>query len=116
MSSRHLYDASDPGDELTSSPTARINQPVDPRELERRIEDLDTALQNARTIGIAIGILMANHKLTQEPAFAKLAAASQTGNVKLHLVAARVAEVGALLEPDHVWPPRTHKQLKSAAD
>jgi hypothetical protein len=105
MSSSHLYSVSDAEDPDESRP-AESRPPADRlREQERKIGNLETALQNARGIGIAIGILMANHKLTQQVAFARLAAASQARNRKLHLIAAEVVEVGALMDPDPARHP-----------
>jgi hypothetical protein len=62
----------------------------------QEIDNLHTALQASRRIGVAIGILMARHLVTYEQAFAMLAAASQRLNRKLRDIAADVAETGEL--------------------
>jgi ANTAR domain/GAF domain len=60
------------------------------------IDNLQTALQASRRIGVAIGILMARHLVTYEQAFAMLVAASHQLNRKLRDIAAEVAETGDL--------------------
>ncbi|NUO35424.1 MAG: ANTAR domain-containing protein, partial [Dermatophilaceae bacterium] len=50
----------------------------------------------SRRIGMAIGILMNVHKVTEDEAFALLRATSQNFNVKLRLVADDVARKGTL--------------------
>ena len=57
---------------------------------------LTRALETNREIGVAMGILMANGKLTTQQAFAQLITASQHLNRKLHDIAADVALTGAL--------------------
>jgi hypothetical protein len=57
---------------------------------------LREALATSRRIGMAIGILMNVHKVTEEQAFALLRATSQNLNVKLKLVAEDVARTGTL--------------------
>ena len=57
---------------------------------------LRTALHSSRDIGAAIGILMHRHKLTQDQAFARLAAASQHANRKLRELALDVIHTGQL--------------------
>ena len=54
------------------------------------------ALETNREIGVAMGILMANGKLTSQQAFDQLRTASQNSNRKLHDIAADVARTGAL--------------------
>jgi hypothetical protein len=54
------------------------------------------ALETNREIGVAMGILMANGKLTTQQAFAQLITASQYLNRRLHDIAADVALTGAL--------------------
>ena len=51
---------------------------------------LRVALDTNRTIGAAVGILMATHNLPQEDAFAMLSAASQRVNRKLRDLAADI--------------------------
>jgi hypothetical protein len=54
------------------------------------------ALETNREIGVAMGILMASGKLTQQQAFEQLRTASQNLNRKLHDIAADVARNGQL--------------------
>ena len=64
--------------------------------------NLETALLSSREIGMALGILMAHRKVTQEDAFDLLRAASQNLHRKLRDVATEVMETGTL--PD--LPPK----------
>jgi len=64
------------------------------------------ALETNREIGVAMGILMANGKLTNQQAFDGLRTASQTLNRKLHDIAADVASTGQL-------PPVRRRRGKS---
>ena len=57
---------------------------------------LTRALESNREIGVAMGILMANGKLTSPQAFDQLRTASQNLNRKLHDIAADVAVSGTL--------------------
>jgi hypothetical protein len=57
---------------------------------------LTRALETNREIGVAMGILMANGRLTSPQAFDQLRTASQHFNRKLHDFAADVARTGAL--------------------
>lgn len=67
--------------------------------------NLETALRSSREIGIALGILMAHRKVTQEDAFAMLRTASQTLHRKLRDVAGEVLQTGTLPElPDRSQP------------
>jgi hypothetical protein len=68
-------------------------------EARRRIENLETALQSNRRIGVAIGILMSRHGLSEDDAFALLAKASQVTNRKLRDIAEEVVYEGDL--PHH---------------
>jgi hypothetical protein len=61
-----------------------------------RAEHLERALRTNREIGAAMGVLMAQHKLTQDQAFNLLRIASQNTNRKLHEVALDVIDTGAL--------------------
>jgi hypothetical protein len=61
-----------------------------------KARNLERALQTNREIGIAIGVLMAQQKITREQAFDLLRIASQHGHRKLAEIAAQVAETGAL--------------------
>lgn len=59
-----------------------------------RADQLTEALASSRTIGAAIGVLMARHGLTQEAAFTALRHASQHANRKLRDVAVDVVATG----------------------
>lgn len=61
--------------------------------------NLNLALQSSREIGIAIGVLMVQHKITREEAFDLLRLASQHTHRKLAQVASDVADTGALPLP-----------------
>jgi GAF domain-containing protein len=61
-----------------------------------RTANLRRALENRDLIGQAKGVLMASRRITADAAFAILAKHSQDTNQKLALVAAHVAETGAL--------------------
>lgn len=63
---------------------------------ERRAEDLEVALLSNRRIGMAIGILMARHQLTEEQAFDLMRQHSNRSNVKLAAVAEEILYVGEL--------------------
>jgi AmiR/NasT family two-component response regulator len=65
-------------------------------EQERQIENLQLALQNSRTIGVALGILMATEKMTRADAFGVLSRASQRLNRKLSGIAEEVEHTGTL--------------------
>jgi AmiR/NasT family two-component response regulator len=58
--------------------------------------NLRAALATNRRIGMAIGILMALRKVTEEEAFELLRQASSRRNVKLRLVAEEVVRTGEL--------------------
>lgn len=64
-----------------------------------RAQQLETALQTNREIGTAIGVLMAQHKLTRDQAHELLRVASQDSNRKLAEIAAEVVETGQLSMP-----------------
>jgi hypothetical protein len=57
---------------------------------------LTRALKANREIGVAMGILMANGRLTSPQAFDQLRTASQNLNRKLHDIAADITLTGAL--------------------
>lgn len=61
-----------------------------------RIMNLERALETNRDIGVAIGVLMALHKVTREQAFDLLRVASQRLHRKLADIASDVAETGTL--------------------
>lgn len=64
----------------------------------RQIENLETALETSRQIGVAIGILMARQLVTYEEAFAQLVDASQYLNRKVRDIAVEVRDTGQLPE------------------
>ena len=59
-----------------------------------RAENLEAALRSSRIIGAAVGIVMAEHRCTQEEAFQELRKASQDHNVKLRDVAEAIVRTG----------------------
>jgi len=64
-----------------------------------QVDNLNRALQSNRRIGVAIGILMAGSKFTEDEAFDLLRVASQHGHRKLVDIADGVARTGALELP-----------------
>jgi hypothetical protein len=66
---------------------------------QERVQNLEQALDSNREIGVAIGVLMTSHLLTQQQAFDLLRMASQRSHRKLRDVAAGVAESGVLEYP-----------------
>jgi hypothetical protein len=74
---------------------------------QERAEDLQRALETSRRIGIAIGVLMAHHQLTQTQAFDLLRVASQSTNRKIRDIAEDVTLTGILPFPaNHTDPLR----------
>jgi hypothetical protein len=65
-------------------------------ETAEHSQHLEMALGSNRQIGMAIGVLMAHHKITDEDAFTLLRVASQHLHRKLRDVAAEVTQTGAL--------------------
>jgi ANTAR domain-containing protein/GAF domain-containing protein len=63
---------------------------------EDKARNLLRALENSREIGMAMGILMADHKITRDQAFDLLRMASQHTHRKLADIATQVTETGAL--------------------
>ena len=63
---------------------------------KEHLEDIEKALASNRTIGMAIGVLMARGHVTEEEAFGQLRRASQDLNVKLRVIAEQVVETGHL--------------------
>ena len=61
-----------------------------------RAENLSKALQSNREIGVAMGILMQQHRFTRQQAFDVLRVASQNSNRKLAEIASEVADTGSL--------------------
>lgn len=64
-----------------------------------RAQNLQRALTSNRRIGMAMGVLMASHKLTEEDAFTLLRIASQNSNRKLLDIADEVVATGVLEVP-----------------
>jgi transcriptional regulator with GAF, ATPase, and Fis domain len=74
---------------------------VEAARVRRRVDDLGFAVQSNREIGVAIGILMSQRRITRDRAFELLVHASQWLNRKLRDVAAEVAETGELPKRPH---------------
>ncbi|QKE82557.1 GAF and ANTAR domain-containing protein [Arthrobacter sp. NEB 688] len=64
-----------------------------------RAEHLEKALTSNREIGVAVGVLMAAHRVPHEEAFAMLRLVSQDTNRKIRDLAAEVARTGELPRP-----------------
>jgi hypothetical protein len=64
-----------------------------------KVVNLERALETSRAIGVAIGILMANHKITEPQAFDLLRIASQATQRKVSDLAQIVTETGTLELP-----------------
>ncbi|WP_246080451.1 ANTAR domain-containing protein [Modestobacter altitudinis] len=62
------------------------------------MDQLERALSLSRQIGMALGILIERHKITEAEAFRLLVAASQRENVKLRHVAGRLVLTGSLAD------------------
>jgi GAF domain-containing protein len=62
----------------------------------RKVAHVHTAMQSRHVIGMAQGILMERHRITQQQAFMVLAKYSQNHNEKLRVVAAQLVEAGEL--------------------
>ena len=71
------------------------------------VSQLRTALESSRAIGAAIGILMAQLRVTELQGFEILRAVSQQRNQKLRSVASYVLDTGTLPGGTPVGPPRT---------
>jgi GAF domain-containing protein len=67
--------------------------------LHEQVANLERALRSNRGIGVAMGVLMNQYKITQEQAFDLLRMASQHSHRKLVDVARDVTETGALELP-----------------
>ncbi|WP_082620032.1 GAF and ANTAR domain-containing protein [Terrabacter sp. Soil811] len=61
-----------------------------------QVQHLKRALKTNRRIGVAMGVLMATHKVTDEQAFDLLRIASQNSNRKIAEIADDVVETGCL--------------------
>jgi hypothetical protein len=69
---------------------------VTARYAAAEVHNLEVALQTNREIGTAMGVLMAEHRVTREQAFGLLRMASQDANRKLSEIAHDVVDTGAL--------------------
>jgi ANTAR domain/GAF domain len=67
---------------------------------KQRAANLERALTSNRHIGMAMGVLMATHKITRDDAFALLRIASQNANRKLVDIADDVIHTGVLELPN----------------
>jgi hypothetical protein len=61
-----------------------------------RADNLERALRTSRDIGVAMGVLMHQYKITRDQAFDLLRIVSQSSNRKLHEVAGVVGDTGDL--------------------
>jgi AmiR/NasT family two-component response regulator len=76
-----------------------------------RARNLERALASNREIGVAIGVLMHGHRLTQAQAFDVLRAASQDSNRKLADIAMDVVDTGTLTIRG--WPAKQRSRVVS---
>ncbi len=76
-----------------------------------RARNLERALVSNREIGVAIGVLMHEHRLTQAQAFDVLRAASQDSNRKLADIAMDVVDTGTLTIRG--WPAKQRSRVVS---
>ena len=65
-------------------------------DAQAKAEQIRRGLETNRTIGTAVGVIMATYRLSAEQAFRMLTTASQNTNSKLRDIAATVSETGAL--------------------
>jgi len=79
-----------------------------------RVRNLQRALASNRQIGVAIGVLMHEHRLTQAQAFDVLRASSQDSNRKLADIATEVVDTGTL--SIRGWPAQLGRGRQSAHD
>lgn len=85
------------------------------QQAQNAVANLLDAVASNRQIGAAVGILMANHRLTEEQAFGRLRMASQHTHRKLRDIAAEVTETGKLdlpptsARPGHGFARATHR-------
>ncbi|MGX7677783.1 GAF and ANTAR domain-containing protein [Jatrophihabitans sp. DSM 45814] len=98
------HDAFDDSDQTVALMfTTHASLAVTTARMHEQVEHLERALQSNRGIGVAMGVLMSQYKLTQAQAFDLLRMASQNTHRKLVDVAMDVAESGELKLP----PPPT---------
>jgi hypothetical protein len=85
-------------------------------EVAERSQNLEDALGSNRQIGMAMGVLMAHHKITQDEAFTLLRVASQSLHRKLRDIAIEVTETGALPDlPNRDSSIRNSAPIRGAA-
>lgn len=65
---------------------------------DEKVKNLVRALETSRDIGVAMGIVMANYKLTRDQAFDLLRIGSQHTHRKIADIAAEIAETGQMPE------------------
>ncbi|HEX8080438.1 MAG TPA: GAF and ANTAR domain-containing protein [Jatrophihabitans sp.] len=95
-----LPDAFDPSDESVAVLLAtHASSATASARLHEQVFHLERALQSNRGIGVAMGVLMNQYKVTQSQAFDLLRMASQHGHRKLADVALDVTETGVLELP-----------------
>ena len=87
---------------MSAEPISWISPSTAVAELEKTVRNLEAALQTARVIGQAQGLLMAESRCTAEEAFDELVKMSQHLNVKLHQVAAGLVLVATRPQPHRV--------------
>jgi hypothetical protein len=78
-----------------------------------RVGNLEVALASNREVGVAMGVLMNQHKITREQAFDLLRIASQHGHRKLVEIATEVADTGTLALPGQAGAPAGPVQSSS---
>jgi ABC-type uncharacterized transport system substrate-binding protein len=84
------------------------------RAAEIKIKNLEIALQSNRHIGMAIGILMANERITEEQAFELLRAASQSQHRKLRELAEAVLFTGVIPQAEPLPASRSTQPQRSS--
>jgi len=80
------------------------------------VDNLHKALLSSREIGVAMGVLMARHRVTREEAFALLRMTSQDTNRKLRDVALEVSDTGVLPPMGRGRPARGDARTDPATD
>ena len=78
-----------------------------------RARNMEQALESNREIGVAIGVLMHEHRLSRDQAFDVLRAASQDSNRKLRDIAQDVVDTGTLTIRG--WPATSEVHLRARA-
>ena len=84
-----------PAPEAPAQPPAEVPDRL--AAAEAKITHLELALESARVIGAAVGIVMALQKVTYDDAFATLVRASQHQNRKLRDIADEVVNYGGVV-------------------